>query len=417
MADHARLTAQAHAVLAGGWTEGVSAAGVPFAYTRPARRYPEQFFWDSCFHALAWSRLDPARARAELRSLAAAQRADGLIGHTIFWRRPVRLTRAPFYNVRRLSDAATHTIQPPLLGWAWAEVAALSPDDPGFAAEGRTAALALHGWLERERADADGLVGILQPDESGMDATPAYDGPLGLRTHSRPGFLHLVDFNRRRGYDYRRVVADGGFHAIDVLVNTALALSWSHLARLGHPEGRERARAITGAMVDRLWDADREMFFPEGPGGRRLAVSTWAGLAPLALEDLPEEIGRRLVERHLLDPGRYWLRYPVPSTAASEPAFRPGRRGRLFPRYWRGPTWLFATIPILIGLQRLGYRRTAHDLVERTVELVSRAGFREYYNPRTGEGLGARGFATSAIVVDAMARLAGAEDAPASLAG
>src|SRR5680860_541153 len=97
--DLAWMRTAVRALLEAGWTEGVAASGDRFSYTRPAPRYPEQFFWDSCFHAVAWSRLDPARARAELRSLVAAQRPDGLIGHTIFWHRPVRLARAHIYTV------------------------------------------------------------------------------------------------------------------------------------------------------------------------------------------------------------------------------------------------------------------------------------------------------------------------------
>ena len=44
----------------------------------------------SCLHAVAWSHIDPSRARRELRTLAAAQRPDGLIGHTVFWSSRVR---------------------------------------------------------------------------------------------------------------------------------------------------------------------------------------------------------------------------------------------------------------------------------------------------------------------------------------
>src|SRR3954451_12698929 len=120
------LKVAALAALEDGGGEGVRADGVPFAYTRPAARYPDQFFWDSCFHAVAWSRIDPARARAELRTLVAAQRPDGLIGHTVFWRGPVRAARAPVYNILERDDGATATIQPPLLGWAWEQVAARS---------------------------------------------------------------------------------------------------------------------------------------------------------------------------------------------------------------------------------------------------------------------------------------------------
>ena len=48
-----------------------------------------------------------------------AQRADGFIGHTIFWERPVSWTRYPFYNVLSRRAMTTETIQPPLLAWAW----------------------------------------------------------------------------------------------------------------------------------------------------------------------------------------------------------------------------------------------------------------------------------------------------------
>ena len=396
----------ARAVLEANWREGVSPDGRPFGYTRPSRhRYPEQFFWDSCLHAVSWSVHDPARAREELRSLAAAQHADGLIGHTIFWNGRVRLSRRFLYNVIGGDDRSTATIQPPLLGWAWAEVADRSPDDPAFRAEGIAPTLALHEWLERERADDDGLIGILQPDESGLDATPTYDRVLGtFSTHARPGYVRLIQFNRRRGYRYRQVVADGGLYATDVLVNAAWALGWSGLARLGHPGAAERAAAITEALVRRLHDPETGFFYAEGPHGERLRVSTWAGLAPLALEHLPEGVGRRLAEEHLLDPGRYWLPYPVPSTSLEERAFRPGRQG-LIPRYWRGPTWLFSSVFVLMGLIRMGYREQAEDLVARTARLVRGAGFREYYHPFRGTGLGTRDFSVSTIAVELADRL------------
>ena len=324
--DAGRLRDAAARLLRANWHEGRTPNGTEYGYTRPdPAKYPDQFFWDSCLHAVAWSHIDPSRARRELRTLAAAQRPDGLIGHTVFWDGRVRLKRAFSYNLVRRSDRSTATIQPPLLAWAWAEVADRSPDDPGFRREGLPALRRLHAWLDRERGDRDGLLGILQPDESGLDATPAYDAPLGPRAHPYPGFLLLLRFNRRRRFSYRRAVADGGFHAIDPLVNAAWALAWEGMARLGEPGAAERAERVTATLVARLWDPERAIFHPRGPGGRRLAVATWAGLAPLALPRLPDEIARRLAEEQLLDPRRFWLPFPVPSVSAQEPSFRRGR--------------------------------------------------------------------------------------------
>src|SRR5207245_185599 len=94
------VTLGARQILERNWRDGRSAGGLVFGYTCPDPvKYPDQFFWDSCFHAVAWSRFDPARAMRELRSLAALQQDSGMIGHTTFWQGPVRPSRAFTYNL------------------------------------------------------------------------------------------------------------------------------------------------------------------------------------------------------------------------------------------------------------------------------------------------------------------------------
>ncbi|MGH7616678.1 MAG: MGH1-like glycoside hydrolase domain-containing protein [Gemmatimonadaceae bacterium] len=408
MPAHSDVLAGARRVLEENWREGRTKEGLAFGYTCPdATKYPDQFFWDSCFHALAWSRFDITRAMRELRSLGAAQLSSGFIGHTLFWNGPVRLARAFTYNLIHRRDFQTATIQPPLLGWVWAEVAARA-GDAAFAEEGRAVVERLHAYLDRSRTDADGLIGILQPDETGLDASPAFDRPLGWRSHPNPGFLALQHFNRERGYDYRRVVADGGFHATDVLVNTAWVLGWEGLARLGHPTAAERASRLTRALIGRLFNAKAGFFFTEGPDGEALDVRTWTGLAPLAICGLPPEIGHRLIAEHLLNAEAFWLRYPIPSTAATERSFVPGELRFLWmERYWRGPTWLFSTWFILQGLARFGYEAESAHLVAQTAELIRRAGFREYFNPITGQGMGATSFGVSTLVAECVGLMDG----------
>jgi hypothetical protein len=366
------------------WLEG-SRDGRRFAYTQPSPgRYPWQWYWDSCFAAIAWRRFERERARAELESLLAAQRPDGFIGHTVFWDRPVSLTRYPFYNVASRRSLQTETIQPPLLAWAWRIAIGDPAEEPRIGAQ--------MDWLSRNRdLDGDGLLWIAQPDESGLDASPKFDPVWGRRAGGRLGFPLLVGANRRRGFDARRIRDTGGPVLCEVLVNTFWSLS---LQALGRP-------SATPALVERLWDERRGLFLDEAqPGGARPAVLTCAALAPLALPDLPEEIGRRLIERRLLDEREFLTPVAPPSVAACEPSYEPGGGHGPLRRYWRGPTWINTAWLAWLGLRRLGYHQEADRMAAGLIGAVEREGLREYYDPRTGKGLGAKDFAWSALIAE-----------------
>jgi hypothetical protein len=159
--------------------------------------------------------------------------------------------------------------------------------------------------------------------------------------------------------------------------------------------------SITPALIDRLYDPASGRFVPEAwPVQKGPKVETWATLSPLALPDLPEEIGRRLVEEHLLDPERFWLPVPPPSVAADERTFSVKDRFWGLRRYWRGPTWVNSAWLVWLGLLRLGYEEAAATLVRALLETAAREGLREYYDPNSGRGMGARDFAWSALLAE-----------------
>lgn len=378
--------AMAHAgrVLHQNWRSG-EYAGNHFAYTSPSpHRYPWQWYWDSCLTSVAWRHFDPARSRAELSSLLDAATPEGFIGHTIFWGQPLPFSRRFYYNVLSPGDPMTATIQPPLLAWAWR----IAVGDP--AGEPRIKA---HHELIRRRRDleGDGLIWIIQPDETGLDASPSFDAIWGWRADGMPGFPLLVRRNRRLGFDIERVRRAGGPLVCSALVNVLHGLS--RLA-LGQP-------SITPVIVDRLYDQESGLFAQLVWPPRDLRViATWAALSPLALPDLPEDIGRRLVEEHLLNPNRFWLPVPPPSVAIDEPSFSTRDRRFGLRRYWRGPTWVNSAWLVWLGLRRLGYRAEADELARRIVATVAREGLREYYHPHTGAGMGAADFAWSSLVCE-----------------
>jgi hypothetical protein len=214
----------------------------------------------------------------------------------------------------------------------------------------------------------------------------------GSRAHGLPGFVLLVHRNRQLGFDLAQVEQTGGPVCCEVTTNVLYNLS--RLA-LGLP-------SLTDTIIARMYDEQEAVFRPLArPEPRRRPAFTWSALSPLALPDLPDDIGRQLVERHLLDPSSFWLPVPPPSVAASDPSFSADDTGLLgVRRYWRGPTWVNAGWLLWMGLVRLGYEKEAAELVGRLSGAVQREGLREYYDPRKGRGMGAADFGWSALVLE-----------------
>jgi hypothetical protein len=288
------------------------------------------------------------------------------------------------YNVLSPGALTTASIQPPLLAWAWRIVVGDPATEPAIVRH--------YDWLSESRdLDGDGLIWIVQPDESGLDASPQFDAIWKGHADGLPGFILLVRRNRRLGYDLRRIAAHDGPVCCEVLTNVLHGLS---LLALGRP-------SMTDRIVERMYDERTGLFRPiVRPRGEREPTVTWAALSPLALPDLPEAIARRLIEEHLLDPERFWLPVAPPSVPVDDPAF--SRRESTFgiKRYWRGPTWINSAWLVWLGLVRLGYSNHAETLRSRLVGAVDAAGLREYYDPYTGRGMGASAFAWSSLIME-----------------
>jgi glycogen debranching enzyme len=83
-----------------------------------------------------------------------------------------------------------------------------------------------------------------------------------------------------------------------------------------------------------------------------------------------------------------------PSTELDEPYFK-------HLTYWRGPIWVNVNWLIWLGLLKYGYNDAAESIRRGILELAANHGFREYYDPFTGRGLGGKSFSwTAALVID-----------------
>lgn len=387
-----------------------------YCFIQPSTRtYPYQFWWDTCFHVFILCRLGEAPlAQRTLRSLFAMQEANGFVGHMTFWKKIVPthwsdvLQARPTWRAMRPHMSAL--IQPSLVAQALERVHETT-QDIAFVREMLPAIKRYFAWLAQHRDfEGDGLISIISPVESGMDFKASYDEAVGFadgKGSLRLYWLAAVALDGRNfldRYDLSRIYRAHRFVVQDVLVNTFYALDLRALARLcraaGDPDAptfEARAQRVVGAMLAHMFDARQAVFFDTcSPGHRRLHPLTFTSLVPMLLAEVPDGVVEQMVHRYLLRPGKFACPYPVPSLSIDEPAFDPGP-GRYL---WRGPTWAAANWTLYRGCAMRGHTGAANAIRRSLEQLVQRSGFREYYDPFSGEGYGAREFTWSALIVD-----------------
>ena len=407
--ERAELEAQARQILLTNLRRGVADwNGKEFSFVVPSLTgYPFQWFWDSCFHAIALTHLDLEQAKSELTTLLSGAQPDGFIPHIIFW----EMEKQPDFLSRNIvgmtSPYFSATIQPPIVAYAVERVYRATGDEE-FLNSALPVLTAYYRWLRYHRdPDEDGLIAVIQPEEAGTDCSPKYDEALGLEDLSNQGFIAALRkvyaaYEPMRGDD-RRILAADIFHFEDVLVNSIYAFGLQSLARmLGDAteaeEFRREADKTRDALVEKCWNEDAGAFFDlSGVAEKQVEVVTISSLMPLVLADLPRNIVERLVNDWVSNPEHFWLPYPLPSVPASNPKFMPGNPQGFI---WRGPTWVNTNWFLSHSLRGHGYPELADTIVAKTHEAIELSGFREYYNPYTAEGLGARNFGWTTLALD-----------------
>ena len=413
-------------------------------YTVPAAEiYPHQWLWDSCFVAIGQRHYDVDRAKTEILSLLRGQWSNGMIPHMIFasdsqWRKHQNIWQS-WVSPLSPDDVLTSGItQPPMLAEAIVRIGEKLDltERRSWYRQTFPSLLRYHQWLFAERSPhAEGLVLQIHPWETGMDNTPPW--MKILHEHLLPTWvralratrldklvnvfrqdirhssnaerfdtvesLALFDIQRRlrrKQYQTDRALSHSMFAIEDLAFNCIFIRANDHLLdiaktiRADIPKEFLRQTQLAKKALEDLWDPYANQYFSRDFITHKLIKEpSVAALLPLYAGCISKERAAALVKtiesEHVFGPA-----FPLPSVPLDSSWFNPVR-------YWQGPTWMNINWLIIDGLRRYGYKDHAAALVEISLELVQNGGFAEYFNPITGEALGASDFSwTAALTLD-----------------
>ena len=209
--------------------------------------------------------------------------------------------------------------------------------------------------------------------------------------------------NFRLGYDLGRIKARGKFRVKDAGFNAIYAVDLQCMEQLATLVGDNpevfagRRRQLVKSMVRLMYDEESAAFYDvQEPGTKQIRVPTPTIFFPLAIPELEERIARRVIDAHFDRDDGFGAPFPLPSVEMRDPAFFAGET----PFIWRGPTWAPANWFLYHALKKRGLHAQAGRLRRSLDALVEKSGFREYYDPISGQGHGARDFTWSGLLVD-----------------
>jgi len=356
-----------------------------FASPNP-RRYPWQWLWDSCFHAIAWSAMRDVRALTEMESLFSGQLASGFMPNMLYHGKP----RANFW-LWRVSGHSTIT-QPPMYGHA---LKVLS--ERGYDVEHllTPATRAMHHLIDSRRDASTGLVKVVHPWETGCDDSPRWSRWMRFGYHRKLWNIKKFRLVRSLTVHGGEGIGNRKFEVCPASFNALVAFNALELADLTHDQLlREKAQDIVRCL-ELTWQPAVRTWADVLPGSGAVssAVPTLESLLPLLV--VRNSARARAAWENLFDPETFLRPWGFAGVAVNDPHYKSDG-------YWFGGCW-----PQLCYLLSLAAARGLHCDTERaeqvrrlSVKGIISSGLSEYWDPEDGRGLGASPQSWSAILIE-----------------
>jgi neutral trehalase len=378
--------------------------------------YPFQWNWDSGFIAIGFAHYNMKKAEEELSTLLDAQWANGFIPHIVFHNDSDSYFPGPDFHQSSLHPQAsknyksTGMTQPPVLGFVLQELYKISKtksETLEFIKSQIDKVFNNHTYYYKHRDPKnEGLVYIYHNWESGTDNSPIWDriweeidapeytferrDTSHVDSEQRPSnkeynhYLHIIEVAKAHNYNDEKIAELSPFLVQDPLFNAMLIKSNQSLIELYEILGQED----TKIKQLKVWQEKsikqfNNKLFDEKLGAyihydlrnnKPIPMITSSSFTPLFANIPSKAQAETLVNTLMKKFGRedYYL---CASFDPDHKLFNPKK-------YWRGPVWINLNWLVIKGLRNYNFDNYANRVKKETIELISKNGFYEYFDPR-----------------------------------
>lgn len=317
------------------------------------RTYQGVWNWDGAFHTIGMSYFDKEIAHDQVRILLDFQAENGQLPDVVY----------------TTGKTVFRFTKPPVLAWA-VMCSDRIAQDTAFLNECYDGLLKNLHWWETQRFDGKLFGYKVDKMESGWDNTVRFDFPYRIADcYAVDCCGFMVDFYKAMAYIAERTGRD------------------KEIA------GFEEKRAALEENIRRiLYNAEKGFFcdydFRLHRHTNRVSPASFLPLFCGAASKEQAEAMKTLAESET------WFYPGIPTISYNHPRYRANK-------YWRGPCWLNTAYFTVRGLWNYGYRSLADSLTENLLNWCAQneESIYEYYDSKTGKGLGARDFGWSSVFI------------------
>ena len=392
-------------------------------YTLPTNNklYPAQWNWDSAFIALGYSYFNLNFALKEIKTLLDGQWKDGMIPHILFHN-----TNTNYYPNHTAWNCgnkirSSGITQPPVLASILKEIIDKNKITKIQKKEIKKFVIKIkksHEWFIKNRdPKKTGLVSILHPWESGYDNSSLWDEPMNkvkiekniqykradnkvINPEHRPlnidydRYVTIKNDLRKKKYDPKKIFKTSLFNVVDIGFNSIFLKSNKDLIILLKKFNLDSSTIInyvkiTEKNILKYFDKKKETFFCfDLRNKKKIFIPSITNYLILYADIKNSKINNILIKnlkKHNLKEKYFFS------------SIKPNHKSFEEKRYWRGPVWINCNWFIHKGLMNKD-EKYSNKIKERTIRLVEKKGFHEYYSCKNGKPMGANNFSWSAAL-------------------